>query len=113
MNKKKAKRNLQRIAVNQREPEILEIKPTIPEREPEILEIKPAVEVPVASPAASPAAVVPAPKETMRWADMLSDDEDDFPLSVPEPVSPAPAPVKVAALVEAPAPEPAQALVAE
>lgn len=115
MNKKKAKRNLQRIATNQREPEFLEIKPTIIEREPEILEIKPTVEVLVASPAPA-AAAVPAPKPaTTRWADMLSDDEDDFPLTAPEP-SPAPvaapvvAPVAAPALVEEPAPEPAQEL---
>jgi len=93
MNKKKAKRNLQRIATNQREPEfveikrepeLLEIKPTITEREPEIL-IKPTgPEVPVVS---APVMKPEAPK--MRWADMLSDDEDE-PLTVP--ASPASAP---------------------
>jgi len=112
MNKKKAKRNLQRIATNQREPEfveikrepeLLEIKPTITECEPEIL-IKPTgPEVPVVS---APVMKPEAPK--MRWADMLSDDEDE-PLSLPARPAPAPAPVQAPAPASpASAPEPAE-----
>jgi len=102
MNKKKAKRNLQRIANEQ----------PMCEKRPEPVPEPVIVPEPVAPQPVAPKPVVsaPEPSKPMRWADMLSDDEDDF-LPVPKPVvKPAPQAVAPAvAPVAAPVVEPTEA----
>jgi len=105
MNKKKAKRNLQRIANEQPMCEKRPEPVTVPEP---VIAPEPVAPKPVAAPVAP----APEPAKPMRWADMMSDDEDE-PLPLPKPavkvVAPKPvAPKPVAPVVE-PVVEPTEA----